>query len=266
MSLPSAPELAEFFNNLCDNAAKVTLPLFRTRLNVTNKLDEEFDPVTEADRNAESIIRDLLEKRFPDHGIVGEEFGSVRSDARYQWIIDPIDGTRAFISGIPVWGTLIGLYDNGVPIAGVMDQPFTRERYISLNGKTHLAAFDSPLTALSTSSVASLDQATLMTTSPHLLQTPQTTTYFEVERRVKLFRYGCDCYAYCVLASGQVDLVIESGLNVYDIAALIPIIEGAGGIVTSWSGEDASQGGTILAAANEQLHAQALAVLNPSQT
>ena len=261
MSLPAAPDLAQFFDQLCEAASAATLPLFRTNPGVANKLDDDFDPVTEADRNAEKAIRDLLENRFPDHGIVGEEFGSVRGDARYQWIIDPIDGTRAFISGIPVWGTLIGLYDEGRPIAGVMDQPFTRERYLGLHGNASLSVGGGSPAQLQTSAVSSLGDATLMTTSPHLLETPEYQAYFDVEKRVRLFRYGCDCYAYCLLAAGQVDIVIESGLNIYDIAALIPIIENAGGIVTSWSGGDASQGGTILAAANRQIHAEAVSVL-----
>ena len=262
MSLPPATDLAKFFDQLCEEAAKATLPLFRTNLGVANKLEGAFDPVTEADRNAEKTIRDILESRFPDHGIVGEEFGSIRSDARYQWIIDPIDGTRAFISGIPVWGTLIGLYDDGRPIAGVMDQPFTRERFASVHGDSWLSVDGGFPSSLKTSSVTKLSEATLMTTSPHLLQTPEYGAYFDVEKQVQLFRYGCDCYAYCLLAAGQVDIVIESGLNIYDIAALIPIIEGAGGVVTSWTGEDASQGGTIVAAANRKLHAEAVTVLS----
>ncbi len=262
MSLPSAAELTQFIDHLCDGAAAVTLPLFRSKLDVSNKLTDDFDPVTEADRRAESIIRDLLEKQFPDHGIIGEEYGAVRSEARYQWIIDPIDGTRAFISGLPVWGTLVGLYENGKPIAGAMDQPFTRERYLAIEGKTHLRVDGGQPMQLNTGSVTELSQAILMTTSPHLLTTPAETAYFDVERQVKLFRYGCDCYAYCLLAAGQVDLVIESGLNIYDIAALIPIIEGAGGMVTSWSGGEASKGGSILAAANAGIHQQAMELLN----
>jgi myo-inositol-1(or 4)-monophosphatase len=227
MSTPADPDLTDFFHVLCDAAAEQTLPLFRSELGVSNKLDEDFDPVTEADRQAEMAIRTLIERRFPDHGIVGEEFGRVREDAVHQWIIDPIDGTRAFISGLPVWGTLVGLYENGIPVAGVMDQPFTRERYISTGGHSTLIVGGSDTTKLQSSSVQELSQATLMTTSPHLLTGVEEKTYFEVEKSVKLFRYGCDCYAYCLLAAGQIDLVIEVGLNIYDIAALIPIIEGA---------------------------------------
>lgn len=261
MSYPSDPALSEFLHRLCDAAAEQTLPLFRSGLGVSNKLDEDFDPVTEADRQAEIAIRSLIEERFPDHGIVGEEFGRVRNESRYQWIIDPIDGTRAFISGLPVWGTLVGLYEDGVPVAGVMDQPFTRERYISVDGTSRLQVGSSVATKLQTSKVTDIAQSTLMTTSPHLLMGEDDKSYFEVEKAVKLFRYGCDCYAYCLLAAGQIDLVIEAGLNIYDIAALISIIEGAGGVVTNWQGADASQGGSILAAANKDLHAQALALL-----
>lgn len=254
-------ELSEFFNDLCVLAAQKTMPLFRTNIDVTNKLQADFDPVTEADRQAEQAIRAAIMEKFPDHGIVGEEFGKHNRDARHQWIIDPIDGTRAFICGIPVWGTLIGLYRDGVPVAGVMDQPFTGERYLSDGSTSSLFLKDGSAIQLATSSVKNLDQATVMTTSPHLLENEHDKAYFNLQRQARLFRYGCDCYAYCLLAAGHVDLVIESGLNVYDIAALIPIIRNAGGLVTSWSGGDASQGGQILAAANAKLHQQAVAAL-----
>jgi len=262
MSLPPPTDLTAFFDLLCDAAAKQTLPRFRQPLSVTNKLKGDFDPVTEADREAEKVIREIIETRFPDHGIVGEEFGSVRESARYQWIIDPVDGTRAFISGVPVWGTLIGLYDNGKPIAGVMDQPFTGERYAAIARHGSLRVRGVSATALQTSSVDQLDSATLMTTSPDLFTSAADQQFFEVQKQVRLSRYGCDCYAYCLLAAGHIELVVESGLNIYDIAALIPIIESAGGLVTSWSGGDASKGGTILAAANADIHRQAMALLD----
>ena len=261
MPLPPDAELTSFFGELCDAAAAMTVPLFRSKLGVVNKLDAGFDPVTEADREAERVIRELIEKRYPDHGIVGEEFGTARPDAPLQWIIDAIDGTRAFISGIPVWGTLIGLYENGDPVAGAMDQPFTRERYLSVGGATRLSVGGGEAELLQNKTTQNLNDATLMTTSPHLFSADWEQGYFRVEREVKLFRYGCDCYAYCLLAAGQVDLVIESGLNVYDIAALIPIVEAAGGVVTSWDGGDASQGGAILACANRNIHEQAMALL-----
>ncbi len=261
MSLPPAPELSKFLDQLCEAAALQTMPRFRTPLSIDNKLKGDFDPVTEADQQAEKAIRTLLEERFPDHGIVGEEFGVTRAQARYQWIIDPVDGTRAFISGLPVWGTLIGLYDNGRPVAGVMDQPFTGERYVGIEGQGSLRVRGSDPLQLQTSSVSQLHEATLMTTSPDLFVSPTEQQFFKVQQEVKLSRYGCDCYAYCLLAAGHVDIVVESGLNIYDIAALIPIIEAGGGLVTSWSGEDASKGGTILAAANHELHRQAMELL-----
>lgn len=258
---PKPSELRRFFHILCDAAAQETLPRFRTNLDVTNKLDASFDPVTEGDQQAERVIRNLIQQHYPTHGIVGEEFGSTLPEAAFQWIIDPIDGTRAFISGLPVWGTLIGLYHDGQPIAGVMDQPFTRERYMAIDGTSSLMVGRETETAITTSAVEQLSRATLMTTSPHIFNGNEDAGYFAVEEQVKLFRYGCDCYAYCMLASGNVDIVIESGLNIYDIAALIPIIEGAGGLVTDWRGDDASKGGQILAAANATLHAEALELL-----
>lgn len=258
MSLPDKVELTAFFNRLCAAAAAETLPRFRSKINVLNKLADDFDPVTLADQEAERAIRELIQAGFPDHGIVGEEHGTINKDARYQWIIDPIDGTRAFISGLPVWGTLIALYEDGKPIAGVMDQPFTQERYLAVGGEASLIHNDHGPVGLSTSSVRDIDQACLMTTSPHLLTGADDQGYFQLEKSVRLFRYGCDCYAYCLLASGHIDLVVESGLNVYDIAALIPIIENAGGVITNWQGGPASEGGQVLAAANKTLHLEAM--------
>ena len=261
VDVPPSAELKPFFHQLCEVAATRTLPLFRSRLDVSNKEADGFDPVTRADRDAELAIRELIESRYPDHGIIGEEFGLTRTGARFQWIIDPIDGTRAFISGLPVWGTLVGLYDQGKPVAGVMDQPFTRERFLATGGETTLTVDGGQPTRLTTRSTTRLNQATLMTTSPHLFEGREQQQYSAVERSVRLFRYGCDCYAYCLLAAGHIDMVIETGLNIYDIAALIPVIEGAGGVVTNWSGGDASKGGTVLAAANATLHEKVVSLL-----
>ena len=257
----SEQELEAFLHTLCDLAALKTMPHFRTNLDVSNKLAGAFDPVTQADKQAENAIRATIINQYKDHGIIGEEHGSINSGSRYQWIIDPIDGTRAFISGIPVWGTLIGLYVDGIPCAGVMDQPFTEERYLAVGQSAKLLVKKAKPRIIRTSPVDRIDQATLMTTSPHLLTGDDDRAYFEVEKQVQLFRYGCDCYAYCLLASGHVDLVIESGLNIYDIAALLPIMKNAGGIVTNWSGGSAAQGGQIVAAANQKLHQEALDLL-----
>lgn len=260
--------LERVLNRLCQAAAAETLPRFRRDGRVENKLQAGFDPVTEADRAAEAAIRAELSREFPDHDILGEEQGATDRGSRYRWIIDPIDGTRAFICGIPVWGTLIGLYKDGVPFAGAVDQPFTGERYIALPSsentpaKSTLCLRTGETRVLKTAETASLDQAKLMTTSPHLFNNGRDEGYFCLEKRVQLFRYGCDCYAYALLAAGAVDLVVESGLNSYDIAALIPLIENAGGLITGWDGTSAAEGGRILAAANARLHEQAMAALS----
>lgn len=261
-----ASALSALLDRLCDAAARETMARFRVSIDITNKETDGFDPVTEGDRAAERAIRSILSEEVPDHGIVGEEYGTENETAEWQWIIDPIDGTRAFISGLPVWGTLIGLYKNGLPHAGVLDQPFTRERFKAIPGSNGL---ESTLSidagqpkALRTKSTQDLASATLMTTSPFIFSSNHQPRYAALEQTAKLTRYGCDCYAYAMVAAGQIDLVAEAGLSNYDIAALIPIVEGAGGLVTSWEGTSAAQGGTILASANPDLHKKALEALN----
>ncbi|MGO4834279.1 histidinol-phosphatase, partial [Rhizobiaceae sp. 2RAB30] len=220
-----------------------------------------FDPVTEADREAEKAIRALIGSEFPEHGILGEEFGAQNSDARHVWVIDPIDGTRSFISGIPLWGTLVGLTEGGDAVAGMMSQPFIGELfYAAGNG----AFYEGPRGAsrLATRPTAALSDATLCTTTPALFGAADRAGFDRLESRVRLSRYGTDCYAYCMLAAGQIDLVVETGLQPYDIVALIPIIEQAGGMITDWDGGPAEQGGRIIAAANAGLHAAAMDVLH----
>ena len=253
-------EIAGVLNRLCDLAEQETLPRFRAGTSVSNKQKSHYDPVTEADRLAERKIRDEIRQKYPDHGIIGEEFGPENPDAEFCWIIDPIDGTRSFITGLPLWGTLIGLYHRGKPTAGIMHQPFTAERFISTGGESFLVR-TGMREELSTATTQTLSKATLMTTSPFLFGDKEIGVYRKVEKRCRMARYGADCYAYSMLAMGQVDLVIESDLNVYDIAALIPIIEGAGGIVSNWQGGSASSGGQVLASANKSLHSQALELL-----
>jgi len=254
--------LGDFLNHLCDLAQAETLSRFRNTLDISNKLDGSgFDPVTEADRAAEQAIRTAIESRFPDHGILGEEFGTANPDADHLWIIDPIDGTKAFISGLPTWGTLIGLYENGKPRAGIMHQPFTGERYVCDGGQSVLVHHDKTR-ELATSGTVSLSDSIIMTTSPALFSNGELAHYKHLETACKLPRYGADCYAYCLLASGHIDLVVEAGLKPYDIAALIPIVEGAGGVFTDWQGGSPARGGQVLVAANEGLHQQAMAMLN----
>ncbi|MEM6463067.1 MAG: histidinol-phosphatase [Pseudomonadota bacterium] len=253
------PEL-EFMHRLADAAAKETLPRFRTNTSVVNKMQSGFDPVTEADRAAEAAIRSLIEKSYPEHGILGEEHGSFGLDREYLWVIDPIDGTRAFISGLPVWGTLIGLYRNGRAVAGVMDQPFTGERYVADQGGTHYRGPDGER-KVAARDCGDLSKATLFTTSPHLYSGEKDVRYRAVEEKVNLFRYGCDCYAFSLVASGHADLAIEADLAAYDIAALIAILESAGAVVTDWKGGRPEQGGDIIAAGSRAVHEQALQLL-----
>lgn len=242
-------------------AAGKTLPMFRTRMNIDNKLSKGFDPVTEADRAAETIIRQTITKHFPDHAIVGEEWENKESDSPYTWIIDPIDGTRAYVSGVPVWGTLIGVTHNGHAIAGLMSQPFTGETYIAGSGTAEFI-HKGETTKLQASSTTSLDEATLFTTDMALFSKPGQNEAFEaVKAQARLTRFSCDCYAYALLAAGHVDLIIEPGMNTYDIAALVPIIEMAGGIVSTWDGGRPEDGGNIIAAATPQLHAVALEIM-----
>ncbi len=251
-----------FLRKLADAAAKQTLPRFRASGVVANKEQGGFDPVTEADREAERAIRSLINQTHPDHGILGEEFGAENIDQKYVWVIDPIDGTRAFISGLPVWGTLVGLQEDGDAIAGMMAQPFTGELFMAAGGK---AVYESPggNGKLATSNTTTLHESILFTTSPKLYEGAELVCYERLEAEVKLARYGCDCYAFALLAAGHVDLVAEPGiLQPYDIVGLIPLIEAAGGIITRWDGGPAETGGNIIAAATPQLHEAAMARLN----
>jgi histidinol phosphatase-like enzyme (inositol monophosphatase family) len=250
-----------FLKRIAEVAAKQTLPRFRTGSLVDNKYKTGFDPVTEADREAELAIRGLINATFPEHGILGEEFGGENLDQPNIWVIDPIDGTRAFISGLPVWGTLAGLTVGGDAVAGLMSQPFTRELFMC-DGEISWYEGPDGTRRLQTRKTAELADATLFTTTPALFKGTQREAYERVESEVRLVRYGADCYAYAMLASGFVDLVIETALHPYDIVALIPIIEKAGGVITTWDGGPAERAGNIVAAATPQLHAKAMALLN----
>lgn len=242
-------------------AAAITLPRFRSGLAVDNKETTGFDPVTEADREAELAIREAIGVRFPDHGIVGEEWDTKSAESPYVWIIDPIDGTRAFITGVPVWGTLVGLMVGGRAVAGLMAQPFTGEVYRALPGQATYHRGDERL-PLRTSAATALSHAKLTTTSPDLFERAGLVEpWTALRREVLTTRYGLDCYGYCLLAAGHIDLVVEAGLKDVDIAPLIPIIQNAGGIVTTWDGGPAEQGGNCVAAATPELHAAALKVL-----
>lgn len=254
--------IATTLHILCDLAKTETMRHFRAPMAVTNKLESGFDPVTIADRAAETAIRNHLIEHFPDHGILGEEHASINKDADYCWIIDPIDGTRAFISGLPTWGTLIGLSYKGEPIAGVMHQPFTGEKFFT-SGKESFLEHENKNQVLKSSPVTELSQATLMSTAPELLVGTSLDGFSALSKSCRLTRFGFDCYAYAMVAAGHVELVVECGLNTYDIAPLIPMIRQAGGEVTSWKGTSAADGGKVVAAANPVILAKALEILSP---
>lgn len=262
----TAVDFAAFVEKLADIAGETLLPFFRTALGAQDKsLGGIFDPVTEADHAAEAAMRRLIEQTFPHHGIIGEEFGAARIDAEYVWVLDPIDGTKSFIAGMPIWGSLIGLLHNGRPSYGMMVQPFTRERFI---GDGRAALWRGPgrdhaivERKLTTRRCVELSKATLMTTSPLLYDEAKLACFRRVEAKARMSRYGGDCYGFAMLAAGHVDCMIESGLQTYDIAPLIPIIEGAGGIVTNWSGGGAAGGGDVVACSDTRLHEEVLRLL-----
>jgi histidinol phosphatase-like enzyme (inositol monophosphatase family) len=243
-------------------AAKETLPLFRSALNVENKDEIGFDPVTIADQNAEKSIRDVISLSFPDHSIHGEELSDKITNSPYEWVVDPIDGTRAYISGLPTWGTLIGLKKHGKAIAGLMSQPYIGETYIA-TGKGSELIFKANISTLKVRKTTELSKAIMFTTTPKLFSTPKQITAFEkVEEKALLSRYGIDCYAYALLAAGQVDLVIEPDLKACDIAPLIAIVENAGGVISTWDRGRAENGGNIIASATPELLNEALEIMN----
>src|SRR5215467_1510864 len=258
----TAIDFGAFIDELATVSGDAIKPFFRTSLGVEDKsCGGTFDPVTAADRVAEQAMRTLIREKFPAHGIVGEEFGPERSDAEFVWVLDPIDGTKSFISGMPAWGTLIALTRSGRPVFGMVHQPFIGERF---SGDGLAAAYRGPAgnRALRARPCPVLAEAILYTTSPRLMSVTDRTIFARVEEAVRLSRYGGDCYSYCMLAAGHVDLVIETELKPHDGAALNPIIAGAGGIVTTWNGKAPESGGRIVAAGDRRTHAAALALLN----
>lgn len=259
MTMTIEPGIIDLANKLADTAAEVSRSYFRQPLEIIDKADES--PVTVADRTAEAEMRKLIEATYPDHGIFGEEHGKVRLDADHVWVLDPIDGTAAFITGMPVFGNLIAVSRNGRSVLGLIGQPITRERWIGGDGLP---------TTLNGQPVRTRDCGDLSNAAMYITTTDMLTTEDELARfhklknRVKITRFGGDCYSYGLLASGHVDLVLESQLQPYDFMALAPVVEGAGGIMTDWQGNALTidSGPQVLAAANEKIHAQALDLIN----
>jgi len=257
----TAVDFAAFVDRLADISGDAIRPFFRTALSADDKNPGgAFDPVTAADRAAEQAMRAIIRETFPDHGVIGEEFGADRPESDHVWVLDPIDGTKSFISGMPAWGTLIALTKGGTPVYGMMHQPFIRERFFG-DGKISRYRGPAGERRLAARACERLEDAVLFTTSPLLMNTTDRAKFERVEGAARLSRYGGDCYAYCMIAAGQIDLVIETEIKPYDIAALIPIITGAGGIVTTWEGKPASNGGRIIAAGDRRVHEAAMKTL-----
>lgn len=251
---------------LADAAAEVTVPHFRSAsLRADNKLDAGFDPVTVADKGAEAAMRAILGAERPDDGVFGEEEERTFGTSGLTWVLDPIDGTRAYISGLPLWGTLIALDDGQEGRIGIVDQPYIGERFVGvLNGTVRDAWLErgGVRTPISTRQGSALSDAILFTTDADLFQGVELDAFAKVRAHSKLTRYGTDCYSYALLAMGQVDLVIESGLAAYDVASHVPLIRAAGGLVTDWQGGDCRWGGRVVAAGSAALHAEVLEFLS----
>ncbi len=254
-------ELERFIVELTSAAAEVTLSFFRTDIGHDDKGGAAgFDPVTEADRQAEAAIRKVIAARYPDHGVIGEEYGEDRPDAEFVWVLDPVDGTRAFIAGLPLWTTLIGLRHNGKPVVGAIAQPYLDEVFIGGPSGAQLLSRGGSR-PLKTRPIEKLTDAVIATTDPAIFTGSELGAWTQVRAAARLARLGCDAYAYAMLADGRIDLVAESGLKVWDWSALVPVIEAAGGEVTNWRGETPDGTGQILAVGDVRIREQALVTL-----
>jgi histidinol phosphatase-like enzyme (inositol monophosphatase family) len=255
-------EMIAFANRLADAGGAVIRPYFRKPITVSHKDGKAaFDPVTEADRGAERAIRDLIARERSDDAILGEEFGETPGKNEFRWVLDPVDGTRAFITGRHEWGSLIALEESGVPVLGILDQPVLGERFIGAGGAAHLVQAGRSMT-LKTRECAELKDAILCATDPSAyFSSSEIEAFTRVKAETRMTRYGGDCYLFAALALGFVDLVIEAGFHAWDAAALIPIVEGAGGVMTSWDGGSAASGKTILAAGDKRMHQAAMKLL-----
>ncbi len=252
-----------FGQSILEEAGDIALQYFRTSLVVDNKkADGGFDPVTQADKAVETFIRQRLAAEFPDHGIIGEEFGTSNTQHPIQWIIDPIDGTRSFMTGMTGWGILLGMINDGVPAIGFMHQPYIGETWIGSASGTRFLRNGKSTNVVARRNIKIADSV-LYSTHPEMFQNPQGLRNFgKLSKQVKLMRFGGDCYAYCLLAMGFIDIIVEDDLQPYDILPLIPIIEGAGGITTDLAGNPPHQGGLVVTAASRELHEQALKSMN----
>ena len=257
--------LDAFLLELNAASAETILPLFRAEHGLQNKAGPgAFDPVTLADKGAETTIRQLIASRFPEHGVIGEEYGEDRPDAEFVWVLDPIDGTRAFIAGLPLWTTLIGLRHQGQPVLGSIGQPFLGEIFIGDARAARLVArgVEHPLRVRA---CPALNQAIIATTDAHLFRGPQADAWSRLRSAARLARFGCDAYAYAMVALGTLDMVVETGLKSWDIESAVPVLAGAGGMITDWHGAPVGrEGGQIIIAGDRASLDQAVAILEPA--
>ena len=261
LSESAISEYLAFACHVAESAGQAILPHFRTALGVENKSTVGYDPVTLADRAAEQVIRDAIVSAYPGHSILGEEYGRTFGTSPLTWIIDPIDGTRGFMMGLPQWGTLVALNDGIRPVLGVMHQPFVGETFVGSRLGAYLRRAGN-VQPLRTRRISDLAEASLCATHPEMFRPgAEQSRFMRVSRSCKQTRYGTDCYGWCLLAAGLIDLVIETQLNSYDIQALVPIIEAAGGVVTTWSGQPAYEGGQVIAAGDPTLHRAVIEML-----
>ncbi|MCZ4281579.1 histidinol-phosphatase [Kiloniella laminariae] len=255
-------EYTELGEQLCDAARSIILEYFRSPLTVEGKSDAS--PVTIADRSAETAMREMINKHYPDHGIIGEEHGSEKQDAEFVWVLDPIDGTKSFISGHAIFGTLVALLRNNQPVMGILSMPVINERWIGAAGQATLFRDHRGTNEVRVRECSGLAQATLATTSPLLFKQDQFPKYDAARARAKMNLFGGDCYNYGLVASGSIDLTIEAGMGVYDYLAQVPILTGAGGIMSDWEGKPLGMhsDGKVITSGDHRLHQEVLELFN----
>ncbi len=258
-------DFVQFAHELADASGNVIRKYFRADFTVEDKPDSS--PVTVADRLAETVLREMITEKYPEHDILGEEHGYQNTGSRWKWVIDPIDGTRSFVAGMPIFGTLISLLEHNVPYLGIIDMPILRERWFSLSGKEcfYFSEQSGEIKVVcKASEKQNIEKAILYSADPGMFSSKQKPLFDRLATRVKLSRFGGDCYSYGLLASGYIDLVVEADLKIYDVMALVPVIQSAGGVITDWQGSSTfgdTWDGCVVAAASKELHEQVLGLL-----